>query len=210
MSYDPEAAFLTRLAAGTPLPGGGSAAAYAGAMAAALVAMVSRLTVGKKSYVDVEGRMMEIASKAEVLRSELEALVKTDEEAFAGILKSRRMPKETEAQVKARAEAIEKATHQAALVPLQTAKKILSVMELAVEVVETGLASAIADAASATLMGRAALQSAGLNVKTNASSMEDKAAAQKWLGELAELDAKAAALVSRADAALQSRANLSI
>src|SRR5512133_1044680 len=107
-----EASFLDELAKGTASPGGGSASAHAGATGAALVAMVARLTVGKKKYADVEARMWQITEQAEGLRSALTAAVKEDAAAFEAYLAAVRMAKETAEQQAARTEALEKATLQ--------------------------------------------------------------------------------------------------
>jgi glutamate formiminotransferase/formiminotetrahydrofolate cyclodeaminase len=98
-----EESFLDRLADGAPTPGGGSAAAQSGAMAAALVAMVGRLTMGKKKYADVDDRAQEIVSQADTLRGDLEAAVNQDAQAFDGVMKALRMPKDSDAEKAARA-----------------------------------------------------------------------------------------------------------
>ncbi len=87
--------FLDELADGTPTPGGGSAAAYAAAMAASLVGMVARLTIGKKKYAAVEGRMRAIVAQADGLRAALAAAVERDAQAFEGVLTASRLPKAT-------------------------------------------------------------------------------------------------------------------
>ncbi len=87
--------FLDDLAAATPTPGGGSAAAHAGAMGAALVAMVARLTIGKKKYAAVEAQMKEILNQAERLRCELTAAVDEDSAAFEGVMAAFKLPKDT-------------------------------------------------------------------------------------------------------------------
>ncbi|MEE9216764.1 MAG: glutamate formimidoyltransferase, partial [Anaerolineales bacterium] len=98
-----EESFLDRLADGDPTPGGGSAAAQSGAMAAALVAMVGRLTIGKNKYANVEHRAKAIVWQADILRGDLEAAVTKDAQAFDGVMKALRMPKVSGAEKAARA-----------------------------------------------------------------------------------------------------------
>src|SRR5262249_44193504 len=89
------ASFFDSVAAGTPTPGGGTVAAFAGALASCLPVMVSNLTIGKKKYAAAEGEMKEIKSEAERLRRELLALARADGEAFDAVLASGRLPQTT-------------------------------------------------------------------------------------------------------------------
>jgi glutamate formiminotransferase/formiminotetrahydrofolate cyclodeaminase len=186
-----ESAFLLNIAAGSATPGGGSAAAFAGAMGAALVGMVARLTVGKKKYVDVEGRMQEITSRADNLRDALHKSVALDAQAFDSVMAAFRMPKKSAQEKAAREEEIERATHVAAEVPLQVCRDAVEVLTLATEVAEKGNQNALSDAGSAGAMANACLQAAGLNVKINAGSVSDRKAAQSWRDELAHLETQA-------------------
>ena len=87
---------IDEVAAGTPTPGGGAAAAYVGALGSALNSMVGNLTVGKKSYVDVEDQVKECLSQLQRVREELLALSKKDSEAFAPLAACFKMPRATE------------------------------------------------------------------------------------------------------------------
>ncbi len=187
-----DGAFLEALAAGSATPGGGSAAAYAGAAGAALVAMVARLTVGKKKYAAVEALMQAIISQADMLRSELTAAVEQDSTAYAQVMAAFKLPKETPEQQSERAMQIQAATLVASQVPLQTAKLAVAVMALAKEVVEAGNINALSDGGSAAALAKAALTGAALNVRINARELEDKAAAQALLDDLAALEQQAA------------------
>jgi len=183
-----EDSFLDRLANGAPTPGGGSAAAQSGAMAAALVAMVGRLTTGKKKYADVEHRAQEIVSQADSLRGDLEAAAIHDAQAFDGVIKALRMPKDSEAEKAARFGAIERATIQAGEVPLKVAKKSAEVLELAAKISSIGNTNALSDAGVAGNLAIAALQSAALNVKVNASGLTDGELVERWPDELEKLE----------------------
>jgi glutamate formiminotransferase/formiminotetrahydrofolate cyclodeaminase len=185
--------FLDQLAAGTATPGGGSAAAHTAAAGAALVAMVSRLTVGKKKYALVETRMWAILEQAEALRRELTEAIAADSAAYGEVLAAIRLPKETEEQQKARAEALERATLHACEIPLDVACKAAEVIDLAVEVAETGNLNAVSDAASGAALAQAALTSAGLNVRINAANLTDQSAVERLIKELGELENRAGA-----------------
>jgi glutamate formiminotransferase/formiminotetrahydrofolate cyclodeaminase len=205
-----EASFLDRLAAGTPTPGGGSAAAQAGAMAAALVSMVGRLTSGKKKYAEVEGRIQQIIEQSESLRRELSEDVAADARAFDGVMQAMRMPHDSTEEQAARAEAMDRAIRQAATVPLEVARRARKLIELAAELAEIGNVNAITDAASGAAMARAALRSASLNVRINASGISDRQAARSWLDELTELEHQAFTAEARLHEALRQRAKLEL
>ncbi len=203
-----EESFLDRLASGTPTPGGGSAAAHVGATAAALVAMVARLTAGKKNYGDVEERMEAAIEAAEKLRSELSLAVERDADAFDAFMAARKLPRETDEEKAARAQAIEQATHGAATVPLDVARMALDVLKLAAEMAETGNTNAASDAGASAAMAGAALAAAGLNVRINALGARDQSAVAEWLDELEGFEKERVRLDERVKAALKARAGL--
>lgn len=191
-ALETEPSFLDRLASGAPTPGGGSASAFTAAEAAALVAMVARLTVGKKKYASVENQMWVIIDQAETLRTDLTRAVELDAAAFDQIMVSMKMPKDTEAQQASRSSALEQATRQAMLVPLEVARKSIQVMELSLQVAANGNINAISDAGTSVALARAALTGAGLNVRTNSISLQDSTFAQPAIEELVQLDQQAA------------------
>lgn len=201
----PSPSFLARLASASATPGGGSAAAYAGAMAASLVAMVARLTLGRKKYAQVEKRMQEIVGEADQLQAFLHRAVSEDSQAFDRVMEAYRMPKETEEEKNLRSKAIQQATCRAAEVPLSVAKKALRVMELAAQVAEQGNVNALSDAFSANALARAAIQAAGMNVQVNASVVKDEAQAGKWLRELSQLENQAGQVESHLQETLAAR-----
>ena len=184
----PEPTFLDQLAAGSPTPGGGSAAAYAGASAAALCAMVARLTVGKKKYAAVEARMWPIIEQAESLRAALTLAIQIDAAAFDGILAALRLPKTSPTEQAARDAALESATLHAAQVPLETAQLAAQVLALAAQAAAYGNLNAISDAASAAALARAALTGAGLNVRINCQSLQNQALGAPLLAHLSEIE----------------------
>jgi glutamate formiminotransferase/formiminotetrahydrofolate cyclodeaminase len=213
------ASFLEELAAPTATPGGGSAAAYAGAMGAGLVAMVAGLTIGKKKYAEVEAQMQAIRVMAESLRKELTQAVDDDSSAFEAVMGAFRLPKETEEEQTKRKAAIHLATLNAARVPLKVAKDSVKVMELALKCAKEANINAISDSMSGFAMSRAALTAAAHNVKVNLNSLEDtrstpqsgsadKSVGEKMLGELKELEAKAEPLEKELHEVMQSRGGI--
>lgn len=189
--------FVDAVAADTPTPGGGAVAALAGALAAALAAMVGRLTVGKRRYADVTEEIAEVVVEAEKLRVILTALMDEDVTAFNAVMAAYKLPKDTpEAQV-ARESAIQAAITRAAEVPLSTARHALAAMELALVVAQKGNVNAITDAATAAWMAMASLQGGALNVRINATSVEDTSAKAAWLSELDAMVTRAQGLLAR-------------
>ena len=202
------ASFIDELAAPTPTPGGGSAAAYAGAMGAGLVAMVAGLTIGKKKYAEVEAEMQAIRVVAENLRAELTHAVDDDAAAFEVLMATFKLPKETEEQKEARNNAIIKATLNAAHIPLHVSEDVLKVMELALKCAKHGNLNAISDSMSGFAMSRAALTAAGYNVRININSLEDKSAGDKMLAELSALEEEADKLEKEIRAVMQERGGI--
>jgi len=166
--------FLDELASNSPTPGGGSVAALAGALGAALISMVGNLTVGKKKYEDVEEDIKKIISSSEKLRYELSQLIEEDIKVFNNFMATYKMPKETEDEKKVRAEKIQESLIEAAKVPLKVAYKCLNILSLSEEVAEKGNINVVSDAGVAVLMAEAALESAILNVKINLKMIKDE------------------------------------
>ncbi len=200
--------FIEELAAPTATPGGGSAAAYAGAMGAGLVAMVAGLTTGKKKYADVEAQMQAIRVMAESCRKELTHAVEDDSGAFEAVMGAFKLPKETEEQQTKRNAAIQVATFNAARVPLRVAKDAVKVMELACKCAREGNINAISDSMSGFAMSRAALTAASYNVKINLNSLEDKSVGEKMLEELKELEVKADELEKEIHKTMETRGGI--
>jgi len=202
------AGFLDALAADTPTPGGGSASAYSGAVGAALVVMVARLTLGRKKYADVEAQMREVLAQGEKLQQELSAAVARDAAAFDAVMAAYRLPKDTPEAREARKAAIETATLQAAQVPLEVARQAVAVLALAEQVVSLGNINAISDGGTAAVQARAALTGASYNVRINLAGLQDQAAAAKLLAELQDLEARAVILEANIQRQLKERGGL--
>lgn len=165
--------FLDSLASGAPAPGGGGAAALSGSMAAALVSMVCRLTIGRKRYEAVEGEMTQILDRAETLRAELQQLAEDDVVAFNRLSAAYKLPRITESDIAIRRDAIQSSLKRATEVPLRTARSAAAVLPLCVPVAERGNQAAVSDAGVAALLAHAAVRSALLNVEINLRTLED-------------------------------------
>ncbi|HNZ13143.1 MAG TPA: glutamate formimidoyltransferase [Anaerolineaceae bacterium] len=202
--------FLDQLASATPAPGGGSAAAHTGAAGAALVAMVARLTIGKKKYESVKDQMWALIEQAETLRAELTAAVDEDAAAFEAVMAAFKLPKDTEEQQAARNAAVQQATFAAAQVPLTVARRAVQVMDLALQAAQLGNLNAISDAGSAVALGRAALTGAGMNVRINLLGLDDQTPGAPLLLEMAELEHRANRIESELRLALKERAGLEL
>ncbi len=175
LASQPLQTFLERLSSAEPVPGGGSVAALGGALAAALVAMVCRLTIGKKGYEAVETDLTTILERAEPLEQELRNLMQADIDAYATVISTYRLPKNTEAEKAARSAAIQEALKEASRVPMQVAEKCSVLLELAGEVAQKGNKNAASDAGVATLMAEAGMRGAALNVSINLGAIKEEA-----------------------------------
>jgi formiminotetrahydrofolate cyclodeaminase len=159
--------FVAQLASGAPVPGGGSASALAGAMAAALVAMVAQLTIGRPAYAAEEGEVREILADAERLHAELLALVQRDADAYTALVEARRLPKAEAQERDSRAAAIEMAGALATEVPLETARLAAETLQLALRMAPIGNRNTVSDAGVAALLAAASARGAALNVRIN-------------------------------------------
>lgn len=203
-----EWSFIDQVAAGTPTPGGGSASAHTGALAAGLVAMVGRLTVGKKKYAAVEQEMWHLIERAEELKSALTRAVEEDAQSFEDILHATRLPKNTPEEQKARDEALRNASVHAAEVPLKVANLSYETLGLAKQAIEKGNLNAISDGGSAAMLSLASFSGAGMNVKINLLTYAEEPEAKRILGELGELEASASQLRDTIRKLLQERGGI--
>ncbi len=201
--------FLDALADGTPAPGGGSAAAYAGAMAAGLVTMVAKLTVGKKNYLGVGDEMTEVVSHAERLRVELTDAVVKDAQAFEIVMKAYSMAKGTEQEKSKRNLEIQTATLDAAKVPLKVAEMAVSVLRLAKVVAERGNLNAITDAGTGAALARTAVSGAGMNVRINLTCLKDAKVVDQLTRRLEDLEEEAKVLLKTIQSAIEERGQIS-
>jgi glutamate formiminotransferase/formiminotetrahydrofolate cyclodeaminase len=206
----PREDFLDTLAAATPTPGGGSAAAFAVAQAAALTAMVARLTIGKKKYIEVEKQMEALRDQADGLRRELNADVDRDAAAFEQLMAAMKLPRDSDDNQPKREAAIQAATLNAARVPLEVARKALAVLKLSAEAAELGNLNAISDAGSASALARAGITAAGYNVRINLLGMPELAQAGKLIAEMAAIEQAADEAITRIRELLAGRGGMQL
>ncbi len=184
--------FARETASESAAPGGGSVSAYMGALAAALGAMVANLSAHKRGWDDRWKEFSDQAVKGQDIMERLLKLVDEDTAAFAKIMNVFSMPKGTEEEKAARAEAMEKATLYATQVPLRTMQTALEAMPLALEMARKGNPASASDAGVGAIAALAAVKGAQLNVRINAAGMKDRAMADSLTAE-AEKIAKEAA-----------------
>lgn len=198
--------FAAAVAGSSPVPGGGSVAALAGQLAAALAQMVAGLTVGRKKYADSEGEMQEIAHVARALGDRLSALVQEDADAYGLVSAAYQMPKDDELAAE-RGAAIQAALRKAAEVPLETARACSDVARLAATCAAKGNVNTLSDSGVAALLAEAACRGAAYNVWINVASMSDRAAGEALTAEVDALveatRASAAAATSHVEAAIR-------
>lgn len=194
--------FLDKLASDSPAPGGGAAAAISGAMGAALVSMVARLTIGKEGYEEVEEFFKEKLEKAEVFRKKLTELIDKDANAFSGVIAAFRLPKDTEEQKTARSAKILSEYKVAAEIPFETCKICRSVIDLLIEMGTKGNKNALSDIGVGALCALSGLKSALHNVEINLGYIggKDPEYAENMSSQLEGLIADIEAKVNKLDA----------
>ncbi len=180
--------FVEATASNEPVPGGGSVAALAASIAAALGEMVANLTVGKKKYAEVEDEMKAISEKLSSCRQVLMEYIDKDAQSFDGVMKAFGMAKDTDEEKAVRAAAIQEAMKDASAVPLAVAKSTFDLMEPIRAVVLKGNSNAVTDGAVAAMMARTAVLSALYNVKINLSSIKDEEFVNKVNADVVRLE----------------------
>ncbi|HNT66998.1 MAG TPA: glutamate formimidoyltransferase [bacterium] len=166
-------AFVDLLSTASPAPGGGSVAALCGALGSALASMAAALTHGKKGYEAVTDQMLEIGEQAQLLKQAFLDDVDRDTEAFKQVMAAWRLPKKNDEQKAVRDQAIQTATRQATLVPLQVLQRCVQAAALARAAVEQGNVNSISDAGVGALSIRTAAKGAYFNVRINLSGLDD-------------------------------------
>jgi glutamate formiminotransferase/formiminotetrahydrofolate cyclodeaminase len=162
-------AFSDDLASSAAVPGGGSAAAYAGAMGAALAAMVGRIAERKET---TEATTALIA-EADNLRADFIRLVDDDSAAFARVSEAMKMPKASDDEKRARTDRMQSALLGASRVPLEVAKTSRRLLDLCERTVERAATATISDVGVGAFLAETALRGAALNVMINLASVKD-------------------------------------
>ncbi|MDD7257379.1 MAG: glutamate formimidoyltransferase [Prevotellaceae bacterium] len=175
----------------SPAPGGGTIAAYMGALGAALGTMVANLSSHKPGWDDRWDEFGKWADQGQELMRELLHLVDEDTQAFNRIMSAFGLPKKTEEDKAARSKAIQDATLYATEVPLHTMQASFRAFDICRAMAADGNPNSVSDAGVGALAARAAVLGAGLNVKINAASLKDRAVAERLIAEAEELIRKA-------------------
>ena len=175
--------FIDELSSDSMAPGGGSVSALSGALSAGLTSMVANLTFGKKGYTHSNKKMKEVSNKAQNLKVKLLSLVDADTNAFNSYIEAARLPKKSEAEIKRRNLAIEKAAKTITIVPLDTLRLCGEVIDLAEVMVKRGNKNALSDAFVGVSQANAAGEGAYLNVRINLPEVKDRVFADKVLKE---------------------------
>jgi glutamate formiminotransferase/formiminotetrahydrofolate cyclodeaminase len=178
--------FVDELSSNSPAPGGGSVAALAGALSAALTSMVASITFTKRGMEETRPTMEETGRAAQSLKDWFVAAVDRDADSFNAVIDAMRLPSKTEADSAARDQAMAAANLEATMVPLEVLERTAEALDLALVVAEQGNPNAVADAGVAAACALAAAEGASLNVRIN----------------LADLKVDEAGIVERHDAAL--------
>ena len=183
--------FAEETASESPAPGGGSISAYMGALAAALGTMVANLSSHKAGWDDRWEFFSDWADNGMAVMNELLYLVDEDTAAFNKIMDVFGMPKGTDEEKAARAEAMEVATLYATQVPLRTMKAAYKAFDVVRAMAEEGNPNSVSDAGVGALAARSAVMGACLNVKINAAGLKDRAMAEALVAEAMEIQAAA-------------------
>jgi glutamate formiminotransferase/formiminotetrahydrofolate cyclodeaminase len=194
--------FLDEVSSSTAVPGGGSAAALAGSLGAALAAMVANLTVGRSDH---DNELSDMAERAQATKQALAAIVDEDARAFNGVMEAMRLPKTTEFEQRTRHQTLQEAYRRAAEVPLETARLSLATLELALVAAVKGRADAASDAGTAAWLARAAVEGAVLNVAINLQTLENEAFVRSCRTEIERVRSLARRLCDEVGDKLHSR-----
>jgi glutamate formiminotransferase/formiminotetrahydrofolate cyclodeaminase len=184
--------FCDELSTDSPAPGGGSVAALSAAMSGALTAMVANLTAGKKGYKEVWDQAKELAEAGQTVKEQALNAIDADTQAFYDMMDAMRLPKKSEEEKAIRAEAIQNATKNAILIPLQTLEIAQDAVLLSEKISKIGNSNALSDAAVGAINANAAAKAAYLNIKINMAAIEDEA----WIKQIMQ---KADALADKID-----------
>ena len=182
--------FAEVLSTKAPVPGGGGASAYVGALGTALGSMVGNLTTGKKKYANVEEEIQFLLVASEKLQGELMELIQKDAEAFYPLSRAYGMPKETEEERAEKERVLQAALVDATMVPLEIAEKSVKALRLLKRYAEIGSRIAVSDAGVGAAFCEAALKGAKLNVLINTRLLKDRLLKMEVEGKLSRYESE--------------------
>jgi glutamate formiminotransferase len=165
-------AFTDELSSGTPTPGGGSAAALCGALGAALASMIAAVTHSTVGLESSRSEMEEVGAKAQILKDWFREAVDRDTDAYNAFMEAMRLPRTTDAESAARSAAMQEASLEATLVPLQMIEKAGDALDLILVVAKRGNPRTVSDAGVAGVAAAVAAEGASLNVRINLDDLE--------------------------------------
>ncbi|MGB9976577.1 cyclodeaminase/cyclohydrolase family protein [Thermovenabulum sp.] len=186
--------FTEALSSKEPVPGGGGAAALAGALGNALGSMVANLTVGKEKYKDVESEIKQILQKTQELQEKLLLLIDEDAKVFSSVAAAYKMPKNTEEEKEKKQQALEKALKEACQVPVKIMEYSLEALKLQRRLADIGNKLAISDAGVGALLLKAAVLSGKLNVYINLGGIQDSEFKEKTTEHIEKISGMAEAI----------------
>ncbi|HZT08037.1 MAG TPA: cyclodeaminase/cyclohydrolase family protein [Chloroflexota bacterium] len=199
--------FLERLGSSDPTPGGGSLAALAGAMAAAMLAMVCNLTVGHARYADVEPEVRSLLDRARAIQQRLLALANADVDAYESVRDAYRLPRGAEDERARRAAAIERSMIRATEVPVDTAEAAREIVDLARRAADITNANALGDVVVAGHLAAAAVHGAAAQARLNLATISDSSFVERIRDRVARLTDDMDARVADMMAAIDRRAD---
>ncbi len=166
--------FLADLASDSPAPGGGSAAAVVGALAAALSSMVANLTIGKSGYQNVTDKYTALLSKTEEIREEFLEAIAEDMDAYNKVMDAYRMSTESKKEKEERKSKLQQALKGATGPPMKMAELAKDVLDISRKCAKTGNKHAVTDAGASAILAEATTRTALLNVDINLGSIHDE------------------------------------
>jgi methenyltetrahydrofolate cyclohydrolase len=182
------AQLLDAFASNQPVPGGGSAAALAGAVGASLLIMVAGLPKTRHGTDEERSALTAAAARLRPLRDELASLIDRDSEAYTSVINAYRLPRSTDAEQAARRNAIDEAMRAATEAPLATIRACERAMREAEVIASSGAASASSDVAVGIELLKTAARGAGMNVDTNLAAVKDAEYVQRASQEQRDLE----------------------
>ncbi|MGI6207219.1 MAG: cyclodeaminase/cyclohydrolase family protein [Anaerolineae bacterium] len=189
--------FIDALATSEPTPGGGSAAAMAGAIAAGLLSMVCNLTVGQEKFAAVHEDLAAVLQETEALRHRLVDLAEQDMAAYRSFVGAQRLPRKSDEERRERTRCMQDALRTCTLVPLQIAEACRRLLDLSPEVALKGNPTAVTDVGVGALLAEACMRGAGLQVMVNLAWLKDETFIEEQRRRLEEVQAGSAELKER-------------